>query len=71
MVDAPGRAAVVDYMIERAGIAPVVAGLPAGVEASARGDMVTVINHTPSPVEVSLPEGPVTLAPYGYRMYRA
>ncbi len=70
MADAAGRAAVVAHLVERAGIAPVLPGLPAGVEASARGDVVTVINHTPAPVDVLLPTGAQTLEPFGYRLLR-
>lgn len=65
LADPDGRRAVVRHLVERAGIEPVLAGLPPGVEASARGDVVTVINHTPRPVE-----GPVPLGPYGYRILR-
>ncbi len=67
-----GRFAVAGHLTERAGVHPVVSGLPPRVEASARGDVITVINHTPDPVEVSVPPGatPITLGPYGYRMIR-
>ncbi len=71
MTDDEGRLALARHLTERAGVAPVVAGLPPRVEASARGDVVTVINHNPEPVEVTIPgTGPVTLGPYGYRMLR-
>jgi beta-galactosidase len=59
---------VVRHLVERAGIAPVLAGLPPGVEACARGDVVTVINHSPEPVD--LPLG-FSLEPYGYRVLPA
>ncbi len=73
MADADGRLAVARHLVERTGVDPVVAGLPPRVEASLRGDVVTVINHTPEPVEVSVPAGapPFTLGPYGYRMIHA
>jgi beta-galactosidase len=72
MADAAGRAAVVEHLMTRGSIEPVVAGLPPRVEACARGDVVTVINHNPHPVEVSVPPGTpaAALAPYGYRIYR-
>lgn len=72
MADATGRFAVARHLVERAGIEPVVAGLPPRLEASARGDLVTVINHAPETVEVSVPEGtePFVLEPYGYRVMR-
>ena len=66
MADDAGKSAVARHLAERAGIEPVVADLPPGVEACARGGVVTVINHTASPVTV---EGE-TLEPYGYRVRR-
>jgi beta-galactosidase len=68
MADAAGRAAVVAHLVDAAGIEPVLPGLPPTVEASTRGGVITVINHGPDPVEVSLPGGPVTLGAYGYTM---
>jgi beta-galactosidase len=65
LADRAGRQAVVRHLVDRSGIEPVLAGLPPGVEASARGDVVTVINHTPQSVP-----GPVPLGPYGYRILR-
>jgi beta-galactosidase len=71
MPDAAGRGAVVRHLVVRAGIEPVLPDLPPRVEAAARGDVITVINHNAHPVEVTLPgTGPTTLAPYGYRMVR-
>src|SRR5262249_5298532 len=72
MPDAAGRLAVVRHLTGRAGIEPVVPGLPPRVEAAARGDLITVINHTPDPVDVTLPDRPtpLTLDPYGYHLFR-
>jgi beta-galactosidase len=64
MADAAGRSAIARHLVDRAGIAPVMAGLPPGVEACARGDVVTVINHNPGPVTV----GDDVMEPYGYRV---
>jgi beta-galactosidase len=64
MADAAGRSAIARHLVDRGGIAPVVAGLPPGVEACARGDLVTVINHNPDPVTV----GDDVMEPYGYRV---
>jgi beta-galactosidase len=62
--DAAGKSAVAGRLIERAGVEPVVAGLPPRVEACARGEVVTLINHNPEPVEA----GDVVLEPYGFRV---
>jgi beta-galactosidase len=64
MADAAGRSAIARDLVDRAGITPVMAGLPPGVEACARGDLVTVINHNTEPVTV----GGDVLKPYGYRV---
>jgi beta-galactosidase len=64
MADAGGRSAIASHLVDRAGIAPVMAGLPPGVEACARGDLVTVINHNRDPVTV----GDDVMEPYGYRI---
>jgi beta-galactosidase len=66
LADAAGKSALARHLVERAGIAPVVAGLPARVEACARGGLVTLINHNPFPVTV---DGD-TLEPYGYLIRR-
>jgi hypothetical protein len=42
------------------------AGLPPRVEACARGDAVTLINHNPQPVEA----GDIALEPFGYRLIK-
>ena len=69
--DAAGRSALAAHLVERAGIDPVLAGLPARVEAAARGDLITVINHNPTPADITLPNGDaVTLDPYGYHLLR-
>ena len=73
MADPAGRLAVAEHLVQRSGIAPVVAGLPDRVEACARGDLVTVINHNPHPVRggrIRRRRRPLTLAPYGYWMSR-
>jgi beta-galactosidase len=62
--DPAGKLALARHLVERAGVGPVVAGLPARVEAAARGDVVTLINHNSEPV--TLPDG-TTLGPFGYR----
>ena len=62
--DAAGKSAVAGRVADSAGVRPVVAGLPPRVEACARGDVVTLINHNPEPVEA---DGAV-LEPYGYRV---
>jgi beta-galactosidase len=61
---ADGRLALAGHLVRRSGIEPVRAGLPERVEACARGDMVTLINHNPVPVAAA---GAV-LGPYGYRV---
>jgi beta-galactosidase len=67
MTDAAGRLAVARHLVEQAGINPVVAGLPPGVEAAGRGTVVTLINHTPT--EAPLPDGS-RLEPFGYAIRR-
>jgi beta-galactosidase len=62
--DAAGTESIAAYVLEAAGVEPVVAGLPAMVEAVRRGEVVTLINHGPDPVEV----GGVTLGPFEYSM---
>jgi beta-galactosidase len=64
--DAAGRAAIVRHLVERAGIEPVMSGLPDRVEACARGDVVTLINHNPVAVVV----GDMVLGPFGYRVIK-
>ncbi|WP_433291203.1 beta-galactosidase [Actinoplanes sp. CA-030573] len=59
-----GRTALAAHLAARLGLEPVVAGLPPGVEACRRGDMITIINHNPSPVEA----GGEVLGPYEYRV---
>nr|WP_246414264.1 beta-galactosidase [Microbacterium thalassium] len=54
MPDADGIAAVVAAVVAAAGVEPVLAGLPAGVEAARRGDLVTVINHGDVPARITL-----------------
>jgi beta-galactosidase len=46
-----------------AGVEPVLAGVPAGVEAVRRGDVLTVINHTDDPVDVPVPARPIRVGP--------
>ncbi|MFV0286379.1 MAG: beta-galactosidase [Demequina sp.] len=75
--DEAGADAIAGWALERAGVAPVLAGLPATVEAAQRGNVVTVINHGDSDVTVALAGRDllagvqvttVTLAPYGYAL---
>ncbi|WP_374975775.1 beta-galactosidase [Microbacterium trichothecenolyticum] len=46
--------AVVAAVVAASGVRPVVADLPAGVEAARRGDLVTLINHGDARVEIAL-----------------
>ncbi|MCC2031623.1 beta-galactosidase [Microbacterium allomyrinae] len=52
--EAAGLDAVVEAVVAASGVRPVVAGLPAGVEAARRGDLVTLINHGDERVEVAI-----------------
>ena len=58
--------AIAAELMDRLGIAGVRAGLPPRVEACARGDLVTLINHNPEPVKA----GDVMLEPYGWTVIR-
>lgn len=51
---AEGLDAVVAAVVAASGVRPVVADLPAGVEAARRGDLVTLINHSDQRVEVAV-----------------
>jgi beta-galactosidase len=62
--DAAGTESIAAHVLEAARVEPVVAGLPAMVEAVRRGDVVTLINHGSAPVEA----GGVTLGPFEYTM---
>ncbi|GMA34799.1 hypothetical protein GCM10025876_10030 [Demequina litorisediminis] len=75
--DEAGADAIAEWALERAGVAPVLAGLPATVEAAQRGNVVTVINHGDADVTVALAGRDllagarvesVALAPYGYAL---
>jgi beta-galactosidase len=66
MPGAAGRTAVVRHLIERGGIEPVLVGLPDRVEACARGQVVTLINHNP----VAVVAGDAVLGPFGYRVIK-
>jgi beta-galactosidase len=66
MPDPTGRTAIVRHLVERGGIEPVMVGLPDRVEACARGDVITVINHSP----VVVATGDAVLGPYGYRVLK-
>jgi beta-galactosidase len=46
--------AVVAAVVEASGVRPVVEGLPTGVEAARRGDLVTLINHGDARVEIAI-----------------
>ena len=54
-------------VLSRAGVAPLVEGLPAGVDVARRGDMLFVMNFTGAPVTLILPAGTdaLTGAPAG------
>ena len=52
------------HLVEATGIEPVLAGLPPRVEACARGEVITVINHNPETVKA----GDIVLEPYAYRI---
>jgi beta-galactosidase len=67
LADADGKDAVVEMLAGRAKVEPVLPGLPPRVEACRRGDVITVINHNPEPVQAAGEE----LGPYGYRVIRA
>jgi beta-galactosidase len=66
LADQPAKDAIAAELVDRLGIVPVVAGLPPRVEACARGDVVTLINHNPEPVEA----GDIRLEPYGWKVVR-
>ncbi|MDY0908445.1 beta-galactosidase [Microbacterium sp. CFBP9034] len=65
--DTAGLDAVVGAVVAASGVRPVVADLPAGVEAARRGDLVTLVNHGDAEVEVTI-EG--THAETGARLGR-
>jgi beta-galactosidase len=44
-------------VVPEAGVKPAVKALPAGVQATRRGDLAFVMNFSGAPVEVSLPRG--------------
>ncbi|WP_084106078.1 beta-galactosidase [Demequina sp. NBRC 110056] len=52
--DEQGADALAGWALDRAGIAPVLEGLPVGVEAAQRGSVVTVINHGSEPAVVDV-----------------
>jgi beta-galactosidase len=49
-----GLGAVVDAVVAASGVRPVVEGLPSGVEAARRGDLVTLINHGDTRAEAAI-----------------
>lgn len=65
--DREGKLRLARHLAERAGAKPVAENLPWGVEAARRGDVVTLINHTPEPVTL---EDGTALKPYGYTIRR-
>ncbi|WP_168916418.1 beta-galactosidase [Microcella flavibacter] len=77
--DEQGADAIVGHVLAAAGVAPVLPGLPAHVEAARRGDVVTVINHAAHPVTVEAAGVDVEsgervssleLEPFGVRLLR-
>jgi beta-galactosidase len=64
LADQPSKDAVAGDLVDAVGIEPVMGGLPPRVEACARGDVITVINHNPEPVTV----GEEVLEPFAYRL---
>jgi beta-galactosidase len=50
--DEAGALAVIDRLLADASIQPVIARLPAHVEAARRGELVTLVHHGGDPVEV-------------------
>ena len=64
LADQPTKDAIAAELVDRLGIDPVRAGLPPRVEACARGDLVTLINHNPEPVKA----GDVMLEAYGWKV---
>ncbi len=52
--DRLGIARIVDALLARAGVEPVLPGLPDGVEAARRGDVVVVINHSSAAVRITV-----------------
>jgi beta-galactosidase len=64
LADQPSKDATVRDLVQDLGIAPVMGGLPPRVEACARGDVITLINHNPEPVKAAGTE----LEPFAYRL---
>jgi beta-galactosidase len=58
-----GARALLARAAATAGVEPVLAGLPAGVEAVRRGGVLTVVNHTDDPVEVPVHGAPIRVGP--------
>lgn len=53
--DEAGALAVVDHVLADAGVEPVVAGLPAHVEAARRGELVTLVHHGADAPTLTIP----------------
>jgi beta-galactosidase len=75
--DAAGAGTITAHLLAEAGVEPVLPGLPGSVEVARRGDVVTVINHGDTAVDLVLPgtdlqlgaaAGAVTLAPFDVRL---
>lgn len=56
-LDAPSRATLLDAALDAAGVAPVLRGLPDGVEAQRRGDVLFLLNHASTAALVRGVEG--------------
>lgn len=55
MPDGSGADLIIGRLLAEAGVTPVIAEVPAGVEVAQRGNVVTVINHGATPVTVNVP----------------
>ncbi|SDZ52162.1 beta-galactosidase [Saccharopolyspora shandongensis] len=62
---AEGMRALLDRVVEDSGVSPVVAGLPAGVQAVRRGGRVFLLNHNVGSVAVSVAGGRVEIPGFG------
>lgn len=76
--DQAGMAAIVAVVLDGAGVAPLLPGLPATVEVAQRGDVLTVINHGDATVQLAFTGvdtngtavSGLELEPFDYRILR-